>query len=481
MQAKQRIRERINKRNKPTATNNAKDPLNVLPELHTKEARAIYIQENAIQREAPMPEGVAMDSNCAPQYRVDFSNANQYLLSYYIASSSFIGYYACAVIGQHWLVSKGCAMKARDAVKKWYKLGVNDGTDLDAKQIKDIEALDKKYKLRKNMIEAPKFSNIFGVRHVLFKHKDPNFDYSKPFNPDAFKNGKYAGMAQIDPYWVTPVLDNNDLTDPSAIGFYDPTYWQIQGKKYHKSHFVVLKGDEVADYLKPTYNYGGVPLTQKIYERVYAAERTANEAPQLIQTKRLNVRKTDLVKAQANKQQFVKNLQTANEYRDNYGVTVIGKDEEIQQIDTALTDLDANIMTQYQLVCGELGVPATKLLGTSPKGFSTGESDIDMYLEDVEELQGNDLTDIAMAHYARLFPSEGMAIDNIDIHWNPLKVMSNKELADANYVKAQTDAMLYNAGAIDNYDVRQRVINDIDSGYSGLDMPEDAYSEEEED
>ncbi len=35
------------------------------------------------------------------------------------------------------------------------------------------------------------------------------------------------------------------------------------------------------------YNYFGVSVPERIYERVYASERTANEAPQLAMTKRL--------------------------------------------------------------------------------------------------------------------------------------------------------------------------------------------------
>lgn len=467
----------------PKSTSDHHDALNVLESLNTEEKRWEYINLKAIQRTAPKPTAntntnAAMDGcdGSAAQYQASFENANPHLLSYFIASSSFIGYYACALIAQHWLVAKGCEIKAKDAVKKGYDLSFGDGTEIDSKQIKRVEALDKKYKLKKNMFEGVKFRNIFGIRHILFKHTDPNFDYEKPFNADSFRGGKYAGISQIDPYWITPEFDNADLVDPAAIGFYEPTFWLIQGNRYHKSHFVVLLGDEVSDYLKPTYRYGGIPLTQKIYERVYAAERTANEAPQLAMTKRLQVRKTDLAKAQANKSKFVANLQTANEFRDNYGVTVVGKDEEINQLETSLADLDNLIMTQYQLACSIIGAPSTEIMGVSPKGFSTGESDSDNYIEDVEEEQGNDMTEIAEAHYARLIPSTlakefGISDLEIDINWRPIKVMSEKEIADTNFSKSQSDMAAFNTGAIDNIDIRQRLVNDKQSGYSGLGMP----------
>ena len=458
------------------------DSLNVFDEFDgvtSTQIKVDYIKENAIQTKAPEVQSAAMDSCDAQssQYQANYDNANPHLLAYYVASSSFIGYYACALIAQHWLVSKGCELKARDAVKNGFTINESNGVDLESSKIKLIEKANKKYKLNQNMIEAVKFKNIFGVRHVLFKHKDKNFDYEKPFNPDSFKNGNYAGIAQIDPYWLNPEFDNNDLTDPASIGFYEPTFWTVNGKRYHKSHFVILAGDEVSDYLKPTYRYGGIPLTQKVYERVYASERTANEAPQLAMTKRLNVRKVDLVKAQSNKAQFVKNIQSANEFRDNYGQTIIGKDEDMQNLETSLADLDNVIMTQYQLVCSEFDIPSTKLLGVSPKGFSSGEGEEDNYISSVEELQGNDMNDIIEAHFARLIPSslsKDLKIQNleIEVEWNPLKVMSDLELAQMRQANSTADANWYNIDAIDGQDVRDRLVKDKNSGYGGIATPD---------
>ena len=80
---------------------------------------------------------------------------------------------------------------------------------------------------------------------------------------------------------------------PDSLTFYEPQYWRVGGKRIHKSHLWISRGDEVADILKPSYLYGGVPVVQQIFERVYAAERTANEAPILALTKRLNIQKAE--------------------------------------------------------------------------------------------------------------------------------------------------------------------------------------------
>ena len=42
--------------------------------------------------------------------------ASDELLSWYV-SQSFIGYQACSIIAQHWLINKACTVPAKDAVK----------------------------------------------------------------------------------------------------------------------------------------------------------------------------------------------------------------------------------------------------------------------------------------------------------------------------------------------------------------------------
>jgi hypothetical protein len=405
--------------------------------------------ENAIQHQPKMPEGVAMDSCDASNnaYDLNFNRVNQSVLSYYIMSSSFIGYQAMGIIGQHWLVAKGCFQKGRDALRRGYDITRNDGEELSTEDSKLIIAADKKYKVTKNMIRGVGMNNMFGIRHIMFKNTDKNFDYSKPFSP-----------------W----LEAEDLNDPTSINFYDPEFWQVQGKKIHKSHMVILTGEEVADILKPSYRYGGVSMAQKVYERVYASERTANEAPQLTMTKRLNVRKVDLEKAQANKARFINNLKAANEYRDNYGQMVIGTGEELHQLETSLSDLDSVITSQYEIVCSIFDIPASKLLGTGHNGFSTGETDEDYYISSLETLQGTDLEDIANAHYQRLIPSLFNESFDVEVVWKPLKVMSDKDLAEVNNLNSQTAVNEANIGAIDAVDERNRLIEDKNSGYSGM-------------
>lgn len=435
-------------------------------------SKSVQIQPGSLT--AVDAQGSAMDSTLQQAKVINNTRGFMPLQQFeYYAGQGFIGWQSCAILAQNWLIDKACAMPGKDAVRHGYDITVNDGTDVDPKIFDAVRRLDKKMKIKQECIQFEKFKNVFGIRHALFLVD--GIDYEAPFNPDGVRPGSYKGIAQIDPYWITPELSENAAANPASPDFYDPTWWRVNGRRIHKSHFVIARGSEVPDLLKPSYIYGGLPVPQKIYERVYASERTANEAPMLAMTKRLTVLAVDTSMAMADMNKFYEKMDAWSQLMNNYGIKVIDKEaEEINQFDTSLSDLDAVIMTQYQLVAAAANVPATKLLGTTPKGFnSTGDYEEASYHEELESIQENVLSPLVDRHHLLLMrsfiaPKFGIAPISLDLNWLPVDSPTAKEVAETNKVKADTDTALSTTGAIDGFDIRQRLINDRDSGYNGI-------------
>lgn len=390
------------------------------------------------------------------------------LLQQWYSSQGFIGYQACAIIAQHWLVDKACSMSGEDAIRNGWELKT-DGKDLDDAQLSKLRELDTDFRVKANLEEFNRFRNVFGIRVAIFQveSEDPKY-YEKPFNVDGIVPGSYKGISQIDPYWMTPMMTSESTSNPAAIHFYDPEYWVISGRKYHRSHLIIGRGPQPADILKPTYIFGGIPLTQRIYERVYAAERTANEAPLLALSKRTTTLHVDVDKAMTNEQSFVDKLLFWIKYRDNHAVKVLGKNETMEQFDTNLSDFDSVIMNQYQLVSSIAKTPATKLLGTSPKGLNaTGEFEMVSYHEELESIQEHVYDPLLDRHYLIALRSLEMDV-KIAVVWNPVDSITTKERADLNDKKADTDQKYITMGAISPEEVRQRLRDDKHAGYNRL-------------
>ncbi|HDU8551890.1 TPA: DUF1073 domain-containing protein [Morganella morganii] len=428
----------------------------------------------------PTMQGVAMDSadGTVPSFKGGQVYGVPEAQAAWYASQMFIGHNMCAVIAKHWLVDKACNMPARDAIRQGYDLDCDGGDNHDIS--KTLRKKDKKYRIQHHMKELIHFGRVYGGRLALFlvETSNPQEWYENPFNPDGVTKGMYKGIKQIDPQWVTPDLTDANLQDPASPDFYEPTYWIIGGRRYHKSHFVKFVPFPVPDILKPTYNYFGVSVPERVYERVYASERTANEAPQLAMTKRLlTIGMADV--EGVDKETIHENMLYFMEMRDNYGVQTVGSSDTVQQFDTSLADLDATIMTQYQLVSSAACVPATKLLGTTPKGFnSTGEYEEANYREELESIQANDLEELLQRHYDMLQRSEGLGTEELSVTWLPLDSPTAVENADIQLKQAQTDSAYAAVGAVDGLDIRKKLAADKESAFYGIDVNEDDYAPE---
>jgi phage-related protein (TIGR01555 family) len=425
--------------------------------------------------DARMPDGAVMDGfdgldGLDGDGGFAFPNMSEGVLMWY-AQQSFVPSQMCAIVAQNWLVNKACSIMPRDAIRKGYKVIGDDGNELDPRRAKLVERYDQAYGLKKNLRQFIRKGKIFGIRIAIFKVRsaDPYY-YEKPFNIDGVGPGTYQGIVQPDPYWCAPLLDRAASSDPLSLRFYEPTYWQINGRKIHHSHLVVYINDEVMDFLKPSYIYGGVSLPQQIMERIYAAERTANEGPMLAMTKRSTILKTDAAKVLANKQKFDETMQWWIYNRDNYQVRVIDKeDEDIEQIDTTLADLDKVTMNQYQLVSAVARTPATRLLGTVPTGFnSTGEYEDGVYHEECESVQ-EDMRPVIERHHQLVIRS-GIKDRKMQVkaEFSPLDAPTEAERADSNLKKAQAYKLIFDMGAADGVDINEAVRNDPSFGLSGI-------------
>lgn len=446
---------------------------------------------DAIQQalRAPQPSGAAaMDDAIGERYPIKHPLAGvpDAIAGWYV-SQTFIGYQFCALLAQHWLIDKACSMPAKDAVRQGFEVDVEmdeeDEDDEDAKKmahkaIKRLKIADRDMGINDVMQEYIHFGRIYGIRVAMFvvESTDPDY-YLKPFNIDGVKPGTYRGISQVDPQWCIPDLSDANLKDPASIKFYEPTFYTIGGTVVHRSHLSIYVPFPVTDFLKPGYQFGGISVPQRIYERVYASERTANEAPILAMTKRL-IALALPDSAFADEETLLGRIAQWCMLKDNHGVRVGGKDEMIQQFDTSLADLDAVIMTQYQLAAAIAEVPSTKLLGTSPKGFgASGEYEEASYREFLEGLQAK--LDFMLRRHHQLVmksivaPELGIEPLEVDHQWQSLDSPTAVEWADIALKKAQADQIYATIQAVDPTDIRRKIQNDKDSDYFGLPDLED--------
>lgn len=387
----------------------------------------------------------------------------------------FIGWQACALLKQNPFIDKACSIPAKDAISQDYGLSYIENNDkkedddnVEEDQLTKIKTESEiNYKINEVCARQNVNKKVFGYSLVI--PIVDGADMTKPYNIDGIKKGSYKGMKVVEPYWITPELDTESMSDPTSKHYFEPTWYRIGNKRIHRSWVIRAINSEVSDILKPNYYFGGIPLTQQIYERVYAAEKVANEAPLLALTKRLLVVDADIQNMIANPEDVEETMTALNYLRDNFGVYAKNPNDQIQQLDTSLADFDALIMTQYQLVASIAQMPAVKLLKTQPKGFNaTGEYEEHDYKQSLVEIQQNDYTPIINRHNELYTKSEYGKVIPLSVKFNPIDTPTKKEVAEVNEIKSRTDTNYINAGVLSQNEVRDVLRSEENSVYSTI-------------
>ena len=385
----------------------------------------------------------------------------------------FIGWQACAVLAQHEVINRACAIPAEDAIAHGYKLvcasrehDYNQCHDADeARWLYDIKALSDEMGMNDICIQLNYKKKVFGVGLAIPRVRGA--DYERPFNIDGIKADSYEGFAIVDPYWLTYEFDDGSQSDPTSPSFYDPTFYRMpDGRRVHKSWIVRCVNAHVPDVLKPTYYFGGVPLPQMIYERVFCADKIANEAPLLAMTKRLLIADANVEELYKDSAYASRMMKAINYFRDNFSIFFKKPSSQVQQIDTTLSEFDQLIMTQYQLVACIAQMPATKLLKVTPTGFqSTGEYEWKDYAQSLIDIQQNDYSPLLQRHYQMLLRSiyperKDLAVKVV---FSPIDVPTKEQNATTETRIAQLCSTLIQTGVI-TPDEARRLLRTEDQG-----------------
>lgn len=454
-------------------------------ELHKEAAARAF---NRTFKIPPLGKGIKkgiMDSALSQQTAGGYLEALSTQQLDWFGAHAFIGYQSCAMIAQHWLVDNACTIPVEDSIRKGWELTRNDGKELDEQQKQAIKDIDDRININQKLYEFGKFGRVYGVRVAVFlvESDDPDY-YELPFNIDGVKPGSYKGILMNDPYYCIPIVDS-DASDPNSTNFYEPTFWQIGGKRYHKSHCAIFIHSDVPQILKPTYIYGGVSLTQQIFESVYNAEITASEVPQLVQTMRQKVLHVDLQQALADQYDFDQRMSALVDIENNYSTRLIGTEEKLEYFQTTLTDLDDLVAGRYRIVASIAQIPVAKLMKTDlTGGLVKGGGEEAIYHETLESLQTK-LMPMLAQHY-QLTTKSAFGTDlKITPVFNKLDAMTEAEAIACQKIKTEIDEANLAMRSITELEVRKRLIADKNSGYNGIvsgDLPEPdfgRYYEEE--
>ena len=384
--------------------------------------------------------------------------------------STFIGFPMCAQLAVHPFIHIACAQAGQDAIATGFEFKFADKTQgkLDANgdgsddSLAYLSALKKKCKMLGVFDACAKLNynkRVFGsgiAFPIVTDKGGESVDMSIPYNSDGLAGKKFGGWKVIDPIWLSPIFHPKDTFNPASKMFYKPSWYRLpDGRLVHHTWFYKVDSCEVADILKPTYYWCGVPLTQQIANRVWAFDKIADEAPLLAMSKRMLIVDANVQQIYKNRAYVYKLMSIIKKCWHNWGVFFKNESANVQQTDTTLTDLDEVIFTQGQLVASIAEMPATKLLKTTPKGFNaTGEYEWKDYAQHLNNIQENEFSPMLCRSAEMITACEGSA-KLVDVDWNPVDAPTEEEKAQVESTKANTRESYVSAGILTVEEVRE--------------------------
>ena len=437
-------------------------------------AQATYKVARPMDGVIPKGKKLAMDSAITG---VEALYSNYAANAIFAEGLQFLGYPYLAELTQRTEYRRPAEILANEMTRKWITIQCTGEEDKTAK-IKDIEAEFDRLHVQKMFSKAAEQDSYFGRSHLYLDLGVDWDNYDELKSPLAessakVKIGSLKALKLIEPIWTYPNFYN--AIDPISDSFFKPQSWFVMGKEIHATRLLTFVSRPVPDLLKPSYSFGGLSLSQMLKPYVDNWIRTRQSVSDLVHSFTVNGIKTNLSSTLNgdNGDELFNRMQLFNQLRDNRGLMILDKEtEEFFNVSAPLSSLDSLQAQTQEHMSAAVGIPLIKLLGITPSGLNaSSDGEMRSFYDWTEALQQNLFRD----HIHTLLRIVQLSLygeidDEITFKFEPLWSLDESEIATTRKTQADTDAVYLETGVISNDEIRQRLANEPDSPYMGLDL-----------
>ena len=389
---------------------------------------------------------------------------------------SFMGYPYLAELTQRAEYRRPSEILAKEMTRKWIRLQATGDED-KADKLREIEAEFKRLGVQDAFRRAAEQDGFFGRSQIYIDTGagDQPQELRLPLSVSKAKiaKGSLRGLIVIEPIWTYPNTYNS--TNPLRDDFFKPSIWVVMSQQIHASRLLTFVSRDVPDLLKPAYAFGGLSLSQIAKPYVDNWLRTRQSVSDALHAFSVMVLKTNMagVLNAGSAADMTLRAQLFNQTRDNRGLMMVDKDtEDLENVTMPLGGLDKLQAQAQEQMAAVTGIPLVVLLGITPSGLNaSSEGELQSFYAWIESQQSTLfgpplsklLAIVQLSLYGEIDPEIGFVFE-------PLRVMSEKEIAEVRKTEAETDAALITAGIVDPTEARARLAAQEDSAYASLDL-----------
>lgn len=360
------------------------------------------------------------------------------------------------------IAAKIVDLPVEEATQKGYKI-----TGLSQSQLSALTEQLKKLKFDEIICEAKKKSRLYGGAAVLKVYND-SLQTEKEVTEEGKKEIKALIVFQRFELFAYFEDVQKDMLSPD---FGKPVLYTFIGRsgvmtavtniKIHRSRLVIFDGSFLPDKLRQTNQYWGDTIFGKIYESIrnYShAHNSVNASLKDLSTAVFKIKNLADQLASNDNDAVINRMSIVNMTKSIARAVVIDAEGEDFDYKTRnLTGASDLVKQAESRLAAESSFPQTVLFGQSPTGGlgQSGDHESQNWYDYLEAFQKNGLKPQMMEIIKEVAQGIGIPSEKIDIDFNPLWQMSEKERTETRNKQAMTDDVYVSMGALDPSEVRK--------------------------
>lgn len=360
--------------------------------------------------------------------------------------------YLDAMYRSSWIVGRMVDVVAEDMLRG----GIDIQSELQPGQVDELLRFMRRMSVNSRLSNALKWGRLYGgaLAVILIDGAQPE----EPLELESIRPGAFRGLHVLDRHQVTPSSDVVRDLGP-MLGY--PEFYTVNGStgmdslRLHHSRVIRFVGVELPYYERQREQSWGASVVERAFDRILALDSSTHGAANLMMRSYLRVigveglREILATGGQAEKA-LLKMFDMIRQMQTNEGITLLDSKDQLTTYNWTFAGVYDALQAFAEQIAGATGIPLVRLLGQSPKGFSTGDADLRSYYDTIATQQDDDLRPA----YEKLLPVLSMSLwgnplpEGTQFEFRDLWQPTETDKSTIATQDAQAVAALYSAGLI---------------------------------
>ena len=293
-----------------------------------------------------------------------------------------------------WIVGRMVEVVAEDMVRGGVDI---QSAEMDASDIDALHRLLRITGVPGRLADAIKWGRLYGGALAVILID--GHDLSTPLNMDDIAKGSFRGLYVLDRHQVVPSQET--VSEIGGMLGYPESYRintqaSLGGTEIHYSRCIRFIGVDLPWQQRQGEQQWGGSVVERAYDRILALDSATHGSANLLYKSFLRVigvnNLRELLAAGGKREQaLLKMFAMVRQFQSNEGITLLDKEDTFTTHGWTFAGVYDALQAFAEQISGATGIPLVRLLGQSPKGFSSGESDLRIYYDTIATQQEDDL------------------------------------------------------------------------------------------